>query len=171
MDCRDLSARDWRAAEASLQVPALALATPEGAAAAATATFLSARDWRAAEASLQVPAFALATPKRAAAAATATTGCFNEGGAQRSQSSRRGSRVSYRVALPPCEAGGSGLSSEDARSASRTWLNATHEPRVAITRGDATRDVPRSWASSSRAALRSALVRLFGVRLMYASVG
>jgi len=28
-----------------------------------------------------------------------------------------------------------------------------HEPRVAITRGDATRDVARRWASSSHASL------------------
>ncbi len=39
-----LSARDWRAAEASLQVPAFACATPKVAAAAATATSLSARN-------------------------------------------------------------------------------------------------------------------------------
>jgi len=37
-------------------------------------------------------------------------------------------------------------------------LNLKHELRVAITRGDATRDARRRCASSSRASLRSALV-------------
>ena len=38
-----------------------------------------------------------------------------EGGAQRSLSSRRRHRLSFRVALPPCEAGGSGLRRNQAR--------------------------------------------------------
>ena len=88
----------------------------------AVALFLGARDWRAAEASLQVPALArfgvhevcFATRSlwcgcRQPAFACATLD-MAEGGAQRSLSSRDGSRSSCRVALPPCEAGGSGLS-------------------------------------------------------------
>jgi len=37
-------------------------------------------------------------------------------------------------------------------------VNLTHDLRVDITRGDATRDAQRRCASSSRASLRSALV-------------
>jgi hypothetical protein len=40
-----------------------------------------------------------------------------EGGAERSLSGRRGSRSSFRVALPPCEARGSGLAGKFPRRA------------------------------------------------------
>ncbi|MEY2795870.1 MAG: hypothetical protein RIR10_1586, partial [Planctomycetota bacterium] len=81
-----------------------------------------------------------------------------EGGAQRSLSSRRGSHSSCRVALPPCEAGGSGFTCESPRRAHRRLLRLDCLPSAAITRGDATRDVALRPTSSSRASLRSALV-------------
>jgi hypothetical protein len=63
-----------------------------------------------------------------------------EGGAQRSLSIRRGRRRLFRVALPRCEARGSGMSWKYPRCVRRRLLNSANEPRVAITRGDATRD-------------------------------
>jgi hypothetical protein len=61
------------------------------------------------------PAFACATLDMA------------EGGAQRSLSSRDGSRSSCRVALPPCEAGGSGLRCKHGRP-SKSKLGTQCEP-------------------------------------------
>jgi hypothetical protein len=82
---------------------------------------------------------------------------FAEGGAQRSLSVGRRSRWSFRVALPPCEAGGSGLRQEHTRRAHGASARFAPVPRVAITRGDATRHVTGRDTSSSRASLRSAL--------------
>jgi hypothetical protein len=124
-----LGARDWRAAEASLQVPALArflersrpasqLARCGGNRArsrsllGALATCFATRSlW----CGCRQPAFACATLDMA------------EGGAQRSLSSRDGSRSSCRVALPPCEAGGSGLRCKHGRP-SKSKLGTQCEP-------------------------------------------
>ncbi|MFM1866657.1 MAG: hypothetical protein RL591_65 [Planctomycetota bacterium] len=57
-----------------------------------------------------------------------------------------------------CEAGGSGVSQKHEPRTKCHLLNPTSLPRVAITRGDATRDAQRHQMSSSRASLRSALV-------------
>jgi hypothetical protein len=80
-----------------------------------------------------------------------------EGGAQRSLSVGRRSRWSFRVALPPCEAGGSGLRQGHTRMAHGASACFARLPRVAITRGDATRHVTGRDTSSSRASRRSAL--------------
>ena len=80
-----------------------------------------------------------------------------EGGAQRSLNVGRRSRWSFRVALPPCEAGGSGLRQEHTRRAHGASARFAPVPRVAITRGDATRHVTGRDTSSSRALIRSAL--------------
>ena len=82
---------------------------------------------------------------------------FAEGGAQRSLSVGRRGRWSFRVALPPCEAGGSGLRQGHTRRAHGASARFAPVPRLAITRGDATRHVTSRGTSSSRALIRSAL--------------
>jgi hypothetical protein len=82
---------------------------------------------------------------------------FAEGGAQRSLNVGRRSRWSFRVALPPCEAGGSGLRQGHTRRAHGASARFAPVPRLAITRGDATRHVTSRGTSSSRALIRSAL--------------
>ena len=105
----------------------------------AVALFRSASDWRAAEASLQVPALArFGVHEVCFATCSLWCGCrqpafacatldMAEGGAQRSLSSRDGSRSSCRVALPPCEAGGSGLRCKHGRP-SKSKLGTQCEP-------------------------------------------
>ena len=82
---------------------------------------------------------------------------FAEGGAQRSLSVGRRGRWSFRVALPPCEAGGSGLRQEHTRRAHGASARVAPVPRFAITRGDATRHVTSRGTSSSCVLIRSAL--------------
>jgi hypothetical protein len=70
-----------------------------------------------------------------------------EGGAERSLSGRCQSRRSFRVPLSACKAGGSGFALGHVRlpvfTEHRNAQRPRRRPRVAITRGDATRNVRR----------------------------
>jgi len=102
-------------------------------------------------------ALAWIAPEVAAAAATAQAlPCRRRSAAKPERSTSASWVVS--CGTTPCEAGGSGVTCKQARRAKRTSTRLASLPRVAITRGDATRNVALDPKSSSRASLRSALV-------------